>query len=384
MKDVRWVEWMSAALLATVWAAGPAAAQEPPAGDEAQAEPGEDRVQVTEVTSARSRDDAPEDVSELDLEGLLDTRIDRLTAPGIGHTHRKGEVMIGYRLGFMMMGRNLDGTKQVEPEQIVREDGTYGFMAAPKRMRMKMHMLRLMYAPHVRITIMGMVPYVQMSMSHVTRSGAEFATEADGLGDVRLAGLISLLGTGQHRLHVTAGASFPTGSFNERGDIPMMPNARLPYPMQIGSGTFDLRPAVTYRGIAGQVSWGGLVGGVVRLGENDNGYRRGNRLRAAFWGSVEFVEWFSLFVLAEGHRFGDVQGADPVLDPNMVPTADPDRQGGTRVDGSVIVALDGTERLEGLRVEAALGAPMYQRLDGPQLAVDFFGSLSIRHVFGAY
>ncbi len=38
---------------------------------------------------------------------------------------------------------------------------------------------------------------------------------------------------------------FPTGSIDERGATPMGPNMQLPYPMQLGSGTYDLEPSFT-------------------------------------------------------------------------------------------------------------------------------------------
>ena len=46
-------------------------------------------------------------------------------------------------------------------------------------------------------------------------------------------------------------------------------NQPLPYSMQPGSGTFDLLPGISYRGRAGAFSWGGQIGGVLRLGRND-------------------------------------------------------------------------------------------------------------------
>jgi len=43
-----------------------------------------------------------------------------------------------------------------------------------------------------------------------------------------------------------------------------MGRARLPYPMQIGSGTFDLYPGLTYTGQRDQAGWGGQVLATIR------------------------------------------------------------------------------------------------------------------------
>jgi len=49
-------------------------------------------------------------------------------------------------------------------------------------------------------------------------------------------------------------------------------NQHLPYPMQPGSGTWDLLPGLTCLGRAAELSRGVQGVGVQRLGENDNDY----------------------------------------------------------------------------------------------------------------
>ena len=46
----------------------------------------------------------------------------------------------------------------------------------------------------------------------------------------------------------------------------------LPFPMQIGSGTFDWRPGLTYIGHADRLSWGSQVLGTIRTGKNSSGW----------------------------------------------------------------------------------------------------------------
>ena len=102
--------------------------------------------------------------------------------------------------------------------------------------------------PATAVTLMGMVNYISKDMDHTTYMGmvgntvlGEFTTKTSGIGDTSLSALVKI-GTG---LHATVGVSLPTGSTDEKDSIltPAGPSAGdvlLPYPMQLGSGTYDL------------------------------------------------------------------------------------------------------------------------------------------------
>ena len=74
----------------------------------------------------------------------------------------------------------------------------------------------------------------------------EFTTETEGFGDTTLSALIRFFEREHQSAHLNAGFSIPTGSIEETDDIltpmGMRPTVRLPYPMQLGSGTFDAKP----------------------------------------------------------------------------------------------------------------------------------------------
>ncbi|MEM7009128.1 MAG: transporter, partial [Thermodesulfobacteriota bacterium] len=196
------------------------------------------------------------------------------------HTHNTGEIMFSYRYMFMDMDGNRIGTNKVSNQRVLED-----FMVTPTDMTMQMHMFGLMYAPTDYITIMGMLPYVKKSMNHLTRMGTRFKTESSGIGDIKFTGLIKIFDNYRQRVHLNAGMSFPTGSIDEKDRTPMGPNQQLPYPMQLGSGTFDLLPGITYLGQFNNISWGSQVSGVIRLGENDRDYTLGNVLDLTAWGA---------------------------------------------------------------------------------------------------
>ena len=154
----------------------------------------------------------------------------------------------------------------------------------------------------------------------------------------------------------------------------MGPDQKLPYPMQLGSGTYDLLPGINYQVETAHWAVGGEIVATVRLGENDEGYTLGDRLAVGFWAHRSLARWLSLTSSVRGQSWGNISGADPELNPRIVPTADPDLRGGERVEVAVGVSffLGGGRGTQGLRFAIEAGAPVYQSLDGPQLETDFF------------
>lgn len=294
------------------------------------------------------------------------------------HTHGGGEFMISYRFMHMGMSGSLDGTTALNDADIIGPNGPYGFLITPTDMPMQMHMLGLMYAPTDALTMMAMVPAVNSSMDHITRAGGMFNTKSSGLGDVSLTALYRFATPGRQRVHAGLGMSFPTGSITEMGVTPMSaPNeVQLPYPMQTGSGTFDVKPSLTYLGQADSWSWGGQANSTVRLGENDQMYRLGNVYAGTIWGARKLGDAVSGSIRTEARNWGNIDGASPVYNMmvmgNMVPTVFPDLRAGTRVDvGAGLNVLLPHGVLEGLRFAAEATMPVYQSLDGPQLETDF-------------
>jgi hypothetical protein len=283
------------------------------------------------------------------------------------HMHDAGEFMLSYRYMHMSMGGNRIGGQSISTDETLAL-----FPVAPLSMDMDMHMVGAMYAPTDGVTLMAMLPYVEREMDLVTRMGARFTTASSGIGDIKGTALIKLFRNEHHNVHLAAGLSFPTGSIGERDATPMNPDALLPYPMQNGSGTWDLMPAITYTGKSDTLSWGAQLSGVVRLDTNSHGYSLGDRLQATLWGAAKLADWLSTSLRASYATWGNVDGADPELMPMMVQTANPTFQGGERLDlgiGVNLLATDGF--LRGHRLALEFVIPVHQHLDGPQMERDW-------------
>ena len=323
----------------------------------------------------------------LGMQAIADDRaIDHAPIGVMGdHTHARGEWMLSYRYSRMEMGGNQDGTSDVTTAEVLNQ-----FNVAPLDMTMEMHMFGAMYGLTDNLTLMGMLPYVEKSMDHINSMGRDFTTHAEGLGDVKFSGIFNVYEASAadaahnslHKVMLNFGVSTPTGSVDERDRTPMGPDQKLPYPMQLGSGTFDPMVGVTYVGHADDWSWGAQANVTLRFGENSEGYRLGNEYKATTWLARQINRCASLSLRLDGRSWGDIEGEDTDLNPNMVPTARTDLRGGQRVDALVGVNLMEHKGLfAGHRLAAEIGAPIYQDLDGPQLATEVRGTIGWQYAF---
>lgn len=292
------------------------------------------------------------------------------------HTHAAGETMFSYRYMSMDMDGLRDGSRGVSEQSVLEE-----FMVTPTDMRMDMHMFGAMFAPSDRITLMLMVPYLETEMNHLVRNGRRFKTRSSGLGDISVSGLVDLFAVENHRVLFNAGLSLPSGEIDERGDTPAAEDAKLPYPMQLGSGTLDMKPGLTYLGQSSGLSWGAQGVGTIRLGRNDNEYSLGDRFESTAWFATVLCDWLSASARTSWSVWGDIDGADPELNPRMVPTADTSLRAGRRVDVAAGVNFYVPHgELKNVRFALEGILPVYEHLDGPQLETDW--SLVLGAQFG--
>lgn len=286
--------------------------------------------------------------------------------------HHKGEWMLGVQVMGMHMDGNRDGGDDLSEEDVFDA----GYEMAPLDMGSTMFMLDLMYGLSDRVTLMTTVPFVSNSMDMRMMEGDTFTMEASGLGDTRLAALVGLWrGEGQG-LHAQVGIQLPTGSVDATDDMPDCPGCKVDYPTQPGSGTWDLVPGLTWVGEAGPSSWGAQWNETWRLGTNSEGYTFGNRHELSAWGVRRWNDTLSTSLRLAGAAWGDVDGADPELDPSMAPTQDPGAQGGKRIDLLLGLGVKPGGALRSHRFAVEVGLPIWQDLDGPQLAGDWNATFS--------
>lgn len=287
------------------------------------------------------------------------------------HTHKSGEWMFSYRYGRMEMDGNRDGTHSVSTAEIHQD-----FMLAPLEMTMEMHMFGAMYGISDEVTLMAMVPYKDLEMEMLTRpmsmgmmpANYKFKTRSKGFGDIKVSALWNLMHADSSSLHATIGMGIPTGSIKKKDDNAMGIRARMPYMMQLGSGTFDPILGLTYVNKKDQWSFGMQTLNTFRLGKNDEGYQLGNEYTATTWAGYNLNHNISLSLRIDAKAWEDIDGQDDELNVMMAPTARTDLRGGERVDG--LVGINYLHH-SGHRLALELGLPLHQDLDGPQMETDY-------------
>jgi hypothetical protein len=325
----------------------------------------------------------PGDLTGMSLNELYNLDVVQMNVLG-GHTHPAGEIMFGYDYLHTHHAGIFEGTKEVSPAKVFSE----GFGAVHTSMEMNMHMFDLMYAPSDRLTLMAMLPYMQMSMHHLTAGGTRFTQSTEGIGDLQAMALITVYGDirkSGNRIVLNAGMSFPTGSIDAKdhdlGQI-SQPLEVLEYRMQLGSGTYDLLPGITYLGDSDKWSWGAQTLEIVRLGRNSHDYRLGNQYGGSAWVAYAVTDWLAPSLRVNGQVWENINGADPALAGNPTPDGRPNLQAGARVDclfGLNLFAPKGV--LTGNRLWVEGGLPVYQDLTGPQLGTAWMISAGWSYAF---
>ncbi len=301
------------------------------------------------------------------------------------HMHDKGGWMIGYSYVHGRTGGELkNGGRPVDDHAL----GQAGYQIRPTGMRMDMHMLHLMYAPTSWFNVMLMPMFMDMPMTmnmlpggghgghgasaarhggghDATQGGGAMSHSASGLGDTVAAGLFRLYDDGRHHLHAGLGLSIPTGSVSRRnGD-----GTLVHYGMQLGSGTWDAIPSLTYTGRAARWTWGAqLLAQVPMQHANRSGYRLGNRVETNAWGGYRVTPWLSATARLNFSAQGSIKGHYNGPHHHSSPDDHQHNYGGRVL--KVGVGLNAVVRsgpLKGHRLGVEYVKPVVQNLNGIQL-----------------
>lgn len=304
----------------------------------------------------------------------------------IYHTHPAGTWMINYKYMHMDMSGLRHGTDDVSQSDVGFMRGRpYEYMMIPQRMIMDMHMLMIMYGITDRFTLMIMPTYKVNEMKMLMDMGMDPVMEeppmrTSGFGDTELRGIYKM----NEYITGSLGIELPTGSIEE--DFKTMGMTfRAPYDMQLGSGTYNLKPAITYNDISndGNWNWGVQAMYTYHINKNSNDWSYGDNLRITAWLQRKINILTPWLRLAYEYT-GKIKGEDPeikkLLDPAMgapMPDAEPDNYGGKSLDS--FIGLSYQKGPFGIGLEA--GIPLYQDLNGLQLKTKWMLNAGIQIIF---
>ncbi len=299
------------------------------------------------------------------------------------HLHGRGEFMLSYRFMPMGMSGLRDGTETLDDQTALQTANPFfgnpdqpPFQRIlPREMRMDMHMVGSMYGLTDRLTLMAMGMFTANTMTLDTHNmpGApigSFETTSSGYSGASVSAMVGLA-DGAVRSHLILGLGIPGGSLDARGEA-LLPNGmrrevRLPYAMQIGSGSFAALPGIVIQTTRGNLTFGGQLRGHLPLGDNSEDYRRGNHTLATGWFMLQPTPAVAFSLRVQADWMDALEGRDAMI-AGPVPTADPANYGGTRLSGYLGLNLAGQSGvLREHRLAFELGLPLYQDLNGPQM-----------------
>jgi Protein of unknown function (DUF3570) len=244
---------------------------------------------------------------------------------------KAGDFMVGYRYmrnvqaGDFRLGDQMIGIDQA------RKEGCYDEECAvtPNNMTMNMHMLDLMYAPTDWLTLMLMPqwtdmdmhmtpnPDVQLDGGHGGHHSAVHEHQTGGIGDVGAYGLFKLYGDQHHQVNLALGGTAPTGDVDivqRKTGVNPIYNNPIHYCMQLGSGTWDFKPALTYTGQADKFSWGAQANATIRLeSQNKSGFAFGDIFQGTTWGGYQWTDWLGTSVRGVFTSQGEIRGRYPKI-----------------------------------------------------------------------
>ena len=296
------------------------------------------------------------------------TRDDGVPPAAIRHGQvlEPGEWRFGYRYTNHSLDGLRDGRDDLSRSDVVAE----GYTSIADEMIVQEHLFELAYGWDERCTWVASLPVLFKELDTDLVGGGSIEQEAEGIGDLQLGVVYDLDHDEGRRLRLHVMLGVPTGSFDEEDGGPGGGDVTLPYPMQLGTGTFDLHPGVTWMRKKDGWSWGVQGAGRVHLGENSDDWAVGDSFDFNAWISRTLVNDVVGSLRLQNRSWGDYHGDSDDLDPTVDPLQNPHRQGGMRTDLAAGVAWELGAGRDVNRLELEVGVPVDEWLDGPQLGTD--------------
>lgn len=278
------------------------------------------------------------------------------------HIHKKGEYMLSYRYDLMNMKNMRDGTNNLSSSEVLNN-----YMMSPTKMNMKMHMAGIMYGVTDELTLMAMSSYTTNSMKMVDMDGNKTNSSLSGFGDTNLTAMYGFFKDSNSHAQFNLGVSIPTGSIKKNDG-----SSRAGYAMQLGSGSYEVLPGLSYSGFQKSYSYGAQINGQFRTNYNNSGYKLGDSYNLTAWSAKKLNEAFSVSSRLNYTVTQKTKGSYSALNTEdalmMSPTNNALFSGGKKLDFLVGVNfIVPTGALKGHRLALEGGVPLYQKLNGTQM-----------------
>lgn len=332
----------------------------------------------------------PTELADLALEDLLNFDVvedrpdeDDKSKWSFSYTYRK-----------LSSGKYRSGTTELSFQDVLFSPGetrtAQNFPVVPTYICQEVHALSAGYAISDKITANVVIPYIEQGTDHISSVPGfpEFLLRSKGIGDISLSASYLKRLENKDALQFNIGIRVPTGSINKTGDTPRGGAGtleRLPYTMQIGSGTLDFSASANYTKQVEDLRLSASASTTIRTGKNDNDYRLGNN-----YGATLSAQYVKHQVFQPGARLivreiDRINGRDEsLLIPGPFPfpagITNPDNYGGTKVKLAAIIKICPEKDCK-VSFTGEYGVPLHQNLNGVQPQDRSYGSFSANLTF---
>ena len=268
--------------------------------------------------------------------------------------------------------------------------GLHTLRMVPHALSTDTQALSLAYGLSNNVTLFASTGLVEKSVDMEAFKGLSGTTplgykvgSTSSVADTTLATVVRLHQDKVNRFNVNLGLSLPTASDTEDISL-LLPNGTAPakrafYAMQPGTGTVDALAGAAYSGVSGPWSWGASYRARLPLGDNPQGWRYGDLHEANAWGGYALASGIEATLRLNGAVQGAIHGQDPLIR-GYAQGANPNFNGGQQLSLFAGAVVSGQRfGLKAFQFGAEAGAPLYQQLNGPQLARAWQVNLAIRY-----
>ena len=319
--------------------------------------------------------------SSVRADGGLRSRADKHAPASLmgDHVHKPGKWMVEYKYMNMVMDGNRAGSHRLNDSEAVAwgatSDPVTNRGASPTAMTHEMHMMHLMRGMTENVTLYTMFMMPSITMDHLRGPmnpggpGTSFTTHNSGFGDTTIGALLRLYYDHDDDLILNLAGSIPTGKLFRTTSIPTdgAVEQPLPYPMRLGSGTFNARPGITWKHYFEFGSFGTQFQTDLPVGRNYREYSTSDEFRLNTWYSHLLTRNLSTSIRLENLWRSDYDGADPMSPDAVISTNVENFRGGHSLNLGLGIAAIVNQHL--LNVEFV--PTLYQDLHGIQLETDW-------------
>jgi len=282
------------------------------------------------------------------------------------HFHDKGGLMISYRYIHKNMSGNLNGNSEVKIEDIFNN-----YNSISESNKTESHKVGFMYGISSKINLMASIGFTLKTMNLLSKKNQAFQVSSSGVDDINFFSLYNLVDKSMNKTHLNFGISFPVGSINENNDYSYFNITKLPYNMQIGSGTWNTNLGFTTFFQFEKISFGLQPSYKIYIGKNSFNYSFGNVLDVNYWAAVKISNWISVSLNFQNKFSDKIRGRDPELTPNIVPESNAYNYGFYVFNSSIgtnIIPPFG--KFKNIRIGIEYFLPLLQNYNGIQMGED--------------